>query len=165
MAVVKSILKLTNFEAVIKVAGKGLYKGIDDFSTINLRGDMYDPATELLEDGQVVRINNLQWSGDIGTSYTIVRGGNTIVTLTAENGNFIDFNELFAPDMNNLTDDITVYIRNAVTGLPAQGELWLKLKKVSGYKQKYTEMTTQGITTELDDLVLSEVDDTLTTEN
>ena len=132
MAVVKTVLKKTNTEAVIKVSGKGSAQGVDDNVTITLNSDVYNSASDVLSGTPVVRILGIQWCGEPGALYKISRNNVKIVTASADNGNWIDFVELFPPDMDNSTYDINVAITDK-NGLSVQGEIWIRLRKVSGY--------------------------------
>lgn len=90
-----------------------------------------------------VSLIGLQWGGEPGAIYRISRGGTRIATVLADNGNFMDFVELFPPDNVNATNDFSIVIQNA-SAAAVQGELWLRLRKNSGYQNKI-ETTTYGV--------------------
>lgn len=126
-ALVKSILKVSDSEAIVRIAGS-------DSAPITI-----DLSTDLLTDTQevsgtpVVNITGVQWAGEPGAIYKVDRGGVRIVTPLADNGNFIDFlGTSFPPENTNSTSNIVVTIVDKV-GAAVQGELWLRLRKVSGY--------------------------------
>ncbi len=90
-----------------------------------------------------VNIIGAQWAGEPGAIYKVNRGGTRVMSLLADNGNFMDFVELFPAEPTNNTQDISVTIVNA-SAAAVQGELWLRLRKVDGYAGKI-ETTLYGI--------------------
>lgn len=123
---------VTDSEAIVKVSGKGTSLGVDDTVTISLTADLIDISRQRYFIPEQVSIIGIQWAGEPGVVYKISRGGTKIASLLADNGNYITFNQLYSPDINNLTDDITVSINDSMGGF-VQGEVWLRLRKISGY--------------------------------
>lgn len=165
MSVVKSILKISSFEAVIKVSGMGAVAGLDDTVTISLNDDIVDDFREIVIDPPRVSILGLQWAGEPGAVYRISRQGTKTITLTADNGNFIDFVELFPPEMDEtyLSSDIVVTITTA-NGTPIQGEVWLRLRKLSGYISAYeNDFVNDLLLTEDSDFIMTEASDNILT--
>jgi hypothetical protein len=56
----------------------------------------------------------------------------------------MDFVELFPPESTANTSDISVTIADAAGTAAKQGELWIRVRKVSGYASK-TETAQFGI--------------------
>jgi hypothetical protein len=125
MAVTKTVLRLTETEAVVKVAGTAAAE------TIDLQTDLLS-STQVLDGAtQTVTIVGMQWTGAPGGIATITRNGTTIMTLQADSADQMMMNgQDMVPDSINATQDIVVTISGAQT------ECWLRLKKVSGYKSK-----------------------------
>lgn len=165
MAVTKSILKITNTEAVIKVSGKGSIIGVDDNVNILLNSDLINPSMDFLSGTPpTVRIIGIQWCGEPGALYKISRNNVKIVTASADNGNWIDFVELFPPDMDNSTYDINVAITDKNNN-PVQGELWIRLRKVSGYTSYYDVTSPNYIQSESGYTINTQSGTYLTTES
>lgn len=126
MAVVKSFLKLTETDCVVKVAGTA------GAATISLATDLLR-STEALTIGGTpkVVITTLTWSGDANGVMTITRGGVTVFTLLASASAQLDLNGQFTvPDNTNATNDIVVTISGG------QSELIIRVQKVTGYSSK-----------------------------
>jgi hypothetical protein len=100
-------------------------------------------ATQVVVGTPIVNIIGAQWAGEAGAIYKVNRGGTRVVSLLADNGNFMDFVELFPAEPTNNTQDISVTIVNA-SAAAVQGEVWLRLRKVDGYAGKI-ETTLYGI--------------------
>ena len=125
MATAKSILKNTNQEAVVKVAGTS------GTETITLGTDLVASTQATAGDTQSVNIVGLVWTGAAGGIITITRNGTVITTLQANAAGMLDFSgQAMIPENINNTSDIVV----AVSG--AQAECWVRLRKVSGYATK-----------------------------
>lgn len=127
------VQKVSDSEAIVKVSGN-----TTGAVTINI-------ATDILAANQIVypvggtpvaNIIGFQWSGDVGATYRIDRGGVRVATLLADNGNFLDFIELFPAENTNNTSNITVTIVKTDGTTAVQGELWIRIRKVSGYASK-----------------------------
>jgi len=125
MAVVKTILKNTEQEAVVKVAGTAAA------ATITLATDLLSSRQALDGETQTVTIAGLQWTGDTNGIISIARNSVVITTLQANAGGALEMNgQTMIPDSIEATKDIVVTISGA------QSECWIRLKKVSGYKPK-----------------------------
>ena len=123
MAIVKTILKKTHQEAIVKVAGAGAT------GTIDLSADIVAVGQALDGDTQKVAITGVTWTGASGGIVTITRNSVIIMTLQADAAGTLEFGgQSMIPDNIQETYDIAV----AVSG--AQAECWLKLRKISGYK-------------------------------
>jgi hypothetical protein len=126
MATTKSVLRLTESEAVVKVAGTAATEVID------LQVDLLRSTEELTVGGtQRVSISGVQWTGSAAGVITIVRGGVTVMTLTAAAAGALEMNgQMMIPDSTENASDISV----AISG--GQAEVWLRLTKVDGYLSK-----------------------------
>ena len=126
MAVTKTVLKNTNQESVVKVAGTA------GEVTITLNSDCLASTTQAL-DGvtQTVNIIGLVWTGAADGIVTISRNSVIITTLQANAAGMLYFDgQSMIPDTIQNTSDIVVTISGA------QAECWLRLRKVSGYATK-----------------------------
>ena len=92
-------------------------------------------AQQVISGTPTAAIIGVQWAGEPGVVYRVSRAGTRVMTLLADNGNFMDFIELFPPDNVNATSDISVTITDA-GGAAKQGELWLRLRKTDGFASK-----------------------------
>jgi hypothetical protein len=125
MALTKSILKLSESEVVVKVAGAG------GNATIDLQTDLIT-ATQALEGTQTVTITGVRWSGETTNTILIERNSVRVLTLPTEQADYIAFDgQELPPENTQATQDITV--SQVGTGYV---ELYLKLRKVSGYAPK-----------------------------
>ena len=121
MAVTKTVLKLTEKDAVVKVAGGA------GSATIDLQTDLKRTNEELAATQQV-SISGVQWTGSTDAVATVARNGVTIMTLNCGASGQLEMQgQSMIPDNIQGDKDITV----TVTG--TAGEVWLRLKKVSGY--------------------------------
>lgn len=121
MAVTKTILKLTERDAVVKVAGGA------GSATVDLQTDL-KRTNEVLGTSQLVPITGVQWTGSVDAVVTIARNGVTIMTLNcAALGQLEMQGQMMVPDTIEQDKDITI----TVTG--AAAEVWIRLKKTSGY--------------------------------
>lgn len=132
MAVTKTILKNTNQETVIKVAGTAAAE------TIVLDTDLV-ASTQVAEgDTQTVNIVGLVWTGATDGIIQISRGGIIITTLQANAAGALEFaGQQMVPDSIANTSDIVVTISGA------QAECWIRVRKISGYATK-VETATYG---------------------
>lgn len=121
MAVVKTILKKTHQEAVVKVAGTAAA------GTVALATDLL-PTGQALDGGtQTVNIVSISWSGSAEGVITVTRNSVVIMTLTSSGQ--LDFTgQAMIPDTIENTSDIVVTISGG------QAECWMRLRKVGGYK-------------------------------
>ena len=123
MAIVKTILKKTHGEAVVKVAGT------DAAGTIDLGDDLLPTGQVLDGSTQAVNIIGVSWTGAANGIITITRNSVVIMTLQANAAGSLEFGgQMMQPDSIANTSDIVVTISGA------QAECWLRLRKVSGYK-------------------------------
>ena len=125
MAVIKTILKNTNQETVIKVSGTA---GV---ATINLATDLL-AATQALAGGvQTVNIATVQWVGLSAATITITRNAVNVLTLPGGGADYLEFAEGagFVESTEN-TSNISVTIAGA------EAQCYLVLRKVSGYATK-----------------------------
>ena len=130
----KSILRQTHQETVFKVWGPA-----GTTETVSLASDLLSPAQEL--DGSTPKANivGTTWTGQNATEITVARGGTTIMTLPSTGSSTIDFGgQALPPDSTNNTNDFTVSIAGGV------GEVWVKVRKVSGYRSKSGEYSQYG---------------------
>lgn len=125
MAVTKTILKNTNNEAVVKIAGTA------DGATINLSTDLV--ATTQAVDGatQTVNIAGVHWVGLPNATITITRNSVNILTLPGGGADYMEFaaGAGFVDSIEN-TSNIIVNIAGA------EAQCYLVLRKVSGYATK-----------------------------
>lgn len=132
MAVVKTILKNVNQEAVVKVAGTAAA------ATIDLSTDLLASTQALDGDTQTVNIVGLVWTGAADGIITITRNSVVVTTLQANAAGSLEFGgQQMIPENINNTSDIVVTISGA------QAECWVRLRKVSGYATK-VEYATYG---------------------
>jgi hypothetical protein len=125
----KTVLKNTNGEAVVKIAGIGL-------ETIDLQTDILAATQALDGETQTVNIVGIQFTGLATSTITIVRGGTTVTSLSAEGHDYIEFGAGYSETVGN-TADIAVTIGTA------NAQCYLTLRKVSGYATK-VETATYG---------------------
>jgi hypothetical protein len=125
----KTVLKNTNGEAVVKIAGIGL-------ETIDLQTDILAATQALDGETQTVNIVGIQFTGLATSTITIVRGGTTVTSLSSEGHDYIEFGAGYSETLGN-TADIAVTIGTA------NAQCYLTLRKVSGYATK-VETATYG---------------------
>lgn len=124
MAVTKTILKLTERDAVVKVAGTA------GSATIDLQTDL-KRSNEVLAEGktQKVSIFGVQWTGTVDAVVSIVRNSVTIMTLNCGAAGALEMTgQMMVPDNVEEASDLEV----TVTG--TQAEVWLRLRKEDGYQ-------------------------------
>ena len=126
MAVVKSFLKLTETDCVVKVAGTAAS------ATISLATDLLRSTEALTVGGTpTVIITTLTWTGESAGVISISRGGVVVFTLLGSTSGQIDLSGQFTvPDNTGATSDIVVTISGG------QAELILRVAKTSGYSSK-----------------------------
>ena len=126
MAVVKSFLKLTESDCVVKVAGTA------GAATISLGTDLLRSTEALTVGGTpTVVIRTLTWSGAATGVITITRNGVTVFTLLGSTSSQLDLGGQFTvPDNTESTSDIVVTISGG------QAELIIRVAKVTGYSSK-----------------------------
>ena len=124
MAVTKTILKLTNTEAIVKVTGLA-----GDTTTISLATDLLLASEALVGSTQKVNIASVVCYGIPGGYVTLARDGVTIINLANDGLQMVDFQgDPFTPDTINNTNDIVV----TVSASPSQ--VYIYFKKASGYR-------------------------------
>lgn len=126
MAVVKSFLKLTESDCVVKVAGTAAS------ATISLATDLLRSTEALTVGGTpTVIITTLTWTGESAGVISISRGGVVVFTLLGSTSGQIDLSGQFTvADNTGATSDIVVTISGG------QAELILRVAKTSGYSSK-----------------------------
>ena len=92
-------------------------------------------ATQVVNGTPTVNIIGFQWAGEPGAIYKINRNSVRVASLLADNGNFMDFVELFPSEPTQNTSDISVNILTAAAAA-VQGEVWIRLRKIDGYVSK-----------------------------
>jgi hypothetical protein len=125
MAVTKTILKNTNQESVVKIAGTAAA------STIDLSVDLL-AATQALDGGtQRVNIAGVQWVGLPNATITITRNSVNVLTLPGGGADYIEFaaGSGFVDNIENASDIV-------VTIAGAEAQCYLILRKASGYASK-----------------------------
>ena len=126
MALLKVVQMVNETEAIVKVSGNSTSAAVIDI------------ATDILSAGQtvsgtpVVNIIGFQWAGEPGAIYQINRNTVRVASLLADNGNFMDFIELFPSENTENTSNLSVNIVKS-DGSAVQGEVWIRLRKVSGF--------------------------------
>jgi hypothetical protein len=130
MAVVKTVLKNTNQESVVKVAGTAAA------ATITLATDLL-ASTQALQGGtQTANIVGVTWTGATGGIISIARNSVVVMTLQADAAGTLEFaGQSMVPDTVGSTSDIVVTVSGA------QAECWLKIRKVGGYATKVEDAT------------------------
>ena len=128
MAVTKTVLKNTNNETIVKIAGTAAS------STITLNSDCLASTQALDGATQTVNIVGFQFTGLASSTITIARNSVNIITVAAEGHDSIEFaaGNGFSDTIQN-TSDIVVTIGGA------EAQLYLTLRKVGGYATKVEE--------------------------
>lgn len=122
MAIVTTILKKTHQEVTVKVAGTAAASTVA-LADLVATGQALDGAT------QTVNIIGATWTGAADGVITITRNSVVIMTLQANAAGMLYFDgQSMVPDSIQNTSDIVITVSGA------QAEVWLKLRKVSGYK-------------------------------
>jgi hypothetical protein len=125
MAVTKTVLKNTNNETIVKIAGTAAS------STITLNSDCLASTQSLSGGTQTVNIVGFQFTGMPSSTITIARNSVNITTVSAEGHDDVEFaaGMGFADTIQN-TSDIVVTIAGA------EAQLYLTLRKIGGYASK-----------------------------
>jgi len=141
MAVTKTILKNTNNETVVKIAGTAAS------TTIDLQTDLLASTQALDGATQTVNIAGVQWVGLSAATVTITRNSVNVLTLPGGGADYMEFaaGNGFVDTVEN-TSDIVVTIAGA------EAQCYLVLRKVGGYATKvetavfgaYDNQTTVG---------------------
>ena len=120
----KRILKLTNTEAIVKIDGE------PGTVTIDLDVDL-KLSSEDIVGTPIVNIITMQVSGKPNSVLSVARNSENLWDLQANTAELVDLNNIGGiSDPTNNTSDIVV------TSSTAEGQLLLRLRKVSGYVTK-----------------------------
>lgn len=126
----QAIIRQTHQEAVVKVWGPAATTEVIDISTLLATGQALNGAA------QTVTIVGVQWTGAASGVATVTRNSETIMTLqSAPTGMLLFDGQTMPPENRQATSDISVAITGAAT------EVWLKLRKVSGYATMIEDAT------------------------
>lgn len=125
MPVSKTILKNTNNETIVKIAGTAAS------ATIDLQTDCLASTQSLDGATQTVNIVGFQFTGMPSSTITIARNSTNITTVSAEGHDDVEFaaGMGFSDTIEN-TSDIVVTIAGA------EAQLYLTLRKIGGYATK-----------------------------
>lgn len=128
MAVVTPTFLLRNHnEAVVKVMGPTGSTATIDLDTLIGSNQIVDLGVGAPV--PTVDIAAVTWTGHFDTVITISRNAKVVMTLPSTGSNFLNFNgQDMPPDNTENTSDIAV----SITG--GQGEVWLRLRKIAGYR-------------------------------
>jgi hypothetical protein len=124
MAVVKTILKKTHNEVVIKVAGTA------GSETISLATDLLHTNQALDGVTQSANIVNASWTGTAGSVISVARNSVNILNMPGDQPQQFDFEGTGFVDSVNNTSDIVVTIGTN------EAQVYLVLHKVGGYATK-----------------------------
>ena len=127
MTLAVSVLKMTETEVVVKVAGNG-----GDPVTIDLQTTLLASSQALNGSTQTVTITGARWQGESENAFTVTRNNIRVLTLVTDQGDCISFDGQELPP-ENTASTYDIVVGQAGTGY---AELYLKLKKVGGYKSK-----------------------------
>lgn len=120
----KRILKLTNTEAIVKIDGE------PGTVTIDLDVDLKLSSEDIVGTPRV-NIITMQASGKPNSVLSVARNSENLWDLQANTAGLVDLNNIGGiSDPTNNTSDIVV------TSSTAEGQLLLRLRKVSGYVTK-----------------------------
>lgn len=120
----KRILRLTNTEALVK------FDGSPGSVTLNLATDLKLP-TEDIVGTPTVNITFMAVSGKLDSTVSISRGGVNLWDLQSNASTYLNLLDIGGTsDSTNNTADIVATISGA------EGQLVMKVRKVSGYKTK-----------------------------
>ena len=120
----KRILKLTNTEAIVKIDGE------PGTVTIDLDVDLKLSSEDIVGTPRV-NIITMQVSGKPSSVLSVARNSENLWDLQANTTGLVDLNNIGGiSDPTNNTSDIVV------TSSTAEGQLLLRLRKVSGYVTK-----------------------------
>jgi len=125
MAVTKTVLKNTNQETIIKVAGTAAS------STIDLQTDCLASTQAISGATQTVNIVACKLCGLNNSTITITRNSVNILTLNGADAGDLDFSAGygFVDSIENTSDVV-------VTVAGAEAQVYLTLRKVGGYATK-----------------------------
>jgi hypothetical protein len=130
MPVTKTILKCTNNETVVKVAGTAAA------ATIDLQTDCVATTDEVSGATQTVNIAQLQYTGLASSTITVTRNSVNIFTIGAEGEGTVDLGT-----GNGIADTIQNTQDIVVTIAGAEAQCYLVLRKVGGFASKVENST------------------------
>lgn len=125
MPVTKTILKNTNNETIVKVAGTAAA------ATIDLQTDCLATTQALNGATQTVNIAGVQWVGLPNSTITITRNSVNILTLPGGGADYLEF-----AAGNGFVDNIEATNDIEVTVSGAEAQCYLILRKAGGYATK-----------------------------
>ncbi len=125
MPVTKTILKNTNNETIVKVAGTAAA------ATIDLQTDCLATTQALSGATQTVNIAGVQWVGLPNSTITITRNSVNILTLPGGGADYLEF-----AAGNGVVDNIEATNDIEVTVAGAEAQCYLILRKAGGYATK-----------------------------
>jgi hypothetical protein len=125
MPVTKTILKNTNNETIVKVAGTAAA------ATIDLQTDCLATTQALNGATQTVNIAGVQWVGLPNSTITITRNSVNILTLPGGGADYLEF-----AAGNGFVDNIEATNDIEVTVAGAEAQCYLILRKAGGYATK-----------------------------
>jgi hypothetical protein len=118
----KTILRKTPQKVAVKIQGSGVTE------TVTLATDLLH-TTETVDGTPTVNIVGIHWTGAADASATITRNGVRIATLLGATGGELLFADAeFVDNVENTS--------NIVVVTTSQMEVWLLLRKQSGYSSK-----------------------------
>lgn len=123
MAVTKTVLKNTNQETIIKIAGT------DGSATIDLQTDCLATTQALSGGTQTANIVACQWVGLPSATVTLARNSVNVLTLPGGGADSLEFGAGFTDSIEN-TSDLVVTIAGA------EAQCYITLRKVGGYATK-----------------------------
>ena len=131
MTVAVSYMRRTHQEVIVKFAGTGTS------TAVNLTTDMIGSLAQATDGAtQTVTIVGLGWTGLPSSTITVQRNSTNVITLDSSGGGYLDFDgQEISKDITASTYPITVVIAGA------EAQLWLKLRKESGYKTMVEDAT------------------------
>ena len=125
MAVTKTVLKNTNNETIVKIAGTAAS------ATIDLQTDCLATTQAISGATQTFNIVGFQFTGLPSSTITITRNSVNVTTVAAEGHDDVEFAAgMGFADTTENTSDIVVTIAGA------EAQLYLTLRKIGGYATK-----------------------------
>lgn len=116
-----SYLKKTKKDVVVKVFGT------PGAATIDLNDLVID--NEFINGTPTVNLIGVSWTGSNDTEITISRNSQVLLTCPSTGSNYINFSgDNFTPDILNNTHNFSINM------VGTQGQVWLRLRKLSGYE-------------------------------
>lgn len=116
----------THQDVVVKVAGEAGSTATIDLDSLIAAGQIVDGREGAVKKVDIAAVT---WTGHYDSIITISRNGVVIMTLPSTGANFLNFNGQDMP-CDNIENESDVDV--SIAG--AQGEVWLRLRKVAGYR-------------------------------